>query len=446
MSPHYQPEVATCIFTGAPGEDPEDCTTHDHEEAEPPDGILAPSISYSDTQPPQVNARELHAFLESGWKFADWIATRVKECDFVEDEDFGVCVSNSRSKECGEEGKRRGGHNVKEYWLTLDAAKEFSMLERNNRGKLARRYFIDCEKRLRNRPAVQAIDFSDPLTTAKLYIEAEEGKRLALAELSTTRLTLDTTTKQLGRAVIEKDEQTRKSDAIGRAVAREKESKILSGWLKEVSRITGVGPNRGLKILQAYGILCRKKVEGCSNTDEPGITTPYLDKEWLCYKLQPAVGKTITEDKIGDDGEVVAGADGKPEKVVVEVLDAAGDQVQVNSRTVKVTPKGCEHILKLLSTCDETLLWRLIDLVKVPELRVLRGRYTFSEHHNFAHKMFPKSSDTVRRMIRFVKPAHPFEIWVAWIYAESTGPEKLVGRGYTLEQAYRELAKVVAAY
>jgi hypothetical protein len=138
-------------------------------------------------------------------------------------------------------------------------------------------------------------------------------------------------------------------------------------------------------------------VEGCSNTDEPGITTAYLDKEWLCYKLQPAVGKTITEVEIGGDGEVVIGADGKPAKVVVEVLDAAGDQVRVNSRTVKVTPKGCEHILKLLSTCDETLLWRLIDLVKVPELRVLRGRYTFSEHHNFAHKMFPKSSDTVRR-------------------------------------------------
>jgi hypothetical protein len=120
--------------------------------------------------------------------------------------------------------------------------------------------------------------------------------------------------------------------------------------------------------------------------------------------------------------------------------------VRVNSRTVKVTPKGCEHILKLLSTCDETLLWRLIDLVKVPELRVLRGRYTFSEHHNFAHKMFPKSTATVRRMVRFVKPTHPFEIWEAWIYAESTGPEKLIGRGLTLEQAYRELAKVVSAY
>jgi hypothetical protein len=477
--------------------------------------------------------------------------------DFVENENFGVCVSNSRSKECGVESKERGGSNAEECWLTANASEVvldadtgelipreldgFVIHQRAKDGYVnvtamckaagkkvndyvrlsSTQQFIEelqsvagipatllvvtkqhghaaeqgtwahpdvavnlaqwCSAKFAvavsrwvrdwmttgKTPTIPALDISDPhsmmvwlnqATSIALQKTAENQKlnaaltltqrNLGVAAQDLTKAKEDLNVKelQLSHAVVEKDEQTRKVDAVGRAVALEKESKILSGWLKEVSRITGVGPNRGLKILQAYGILCRKKVEGCSNTDEPGISTPYLDKEWLCYKLQPAVGKTITENKIGDDGEVVVGADGRPVKVVVEVLDAAGDQVQVNSRTVKITPKGCEHILKLLSTCDETLLWRLIDLVKVPELRILRGRYTFSEHHNFAHKMFPNSSDTVRRMIRFVKPEHPFTVWVAWAYAESTGPEKLVGRGPTLEMAYKDLAKAVSQY
>lgn len=94
-----------------------------------------------------------------------------------------------------------------------------------------------------NTPTAPAVDFSDPLTTAKLYIEAEEGKRLALAQLADTRLTLETTShelvvtkanldvkeEELGVAVIEKQKEERKAAAMARAVALEAESKILSG-------------------------------------------------------------------------------------------------------------------------------------------------------------------------------------------------------------------------
>ena len=41
------------------------------------------------------------------------------------------------------EQKGRGGHNKMEYALTIDAAKEISMVEGNERGKKARRYFIE---------------------------------------------------------------------------------------------------------------------------------------------------------------------------------------------------------------------------------------------------------------------------------------------------------------
>ncbi len=43
-----------------------------------------------------------------------------------------------------------------EYHLTLDMAKELSMVERNKKGRQARRYFIECEKKLRN----QSVDYS----------------------------------------------------------------------------------------------------------------------------------------------------------------------------------------------------------------------------------------------------------------------------------------------
>ena len=82
-----------------------------------------------------VNARELHAFLEVKSKFADWFKNRVSEFGFVENSDF---VSVSKILESG-------GRSI-EYYISIDMAKELSMLERNDKGKQARLYFIECER------------------------------------------------------------------------------------------------------------------------------------------------------------------------------------------------------------------------------------------------------------------------------------------------------------
>ena len=85
-----------------------------------------------------VNARELHAFLEVQTRFNDWIAARINEYGFIENQDFVSFTENPV--------KIQRGRPSKEYQISLDMAKELAMVERNEKGKQARQYFIGCEK------------------------------------------------------------------------------------------------------------------------------------------------------------------------------------------------------------------------------------------------------------------------------------------------------------
>jgi phage anti-repressor protein len=83
----------------------------------------------------------LHEFLEVGKDFSTWIKDRVEQYDFVENQDFVI-----DSPILGNQNSRGGDRKSKEYHLTIDMAKELSMVERNAKGKQARQYFIECEK------------------------------------------------------------------------------------------------------------------------------------------------------------------------------------------------------------------------------------------------------------------------------------------------------------
>ncbi|BAT32597.1 phage antirepressor Ant [Escherichia coli] len=95
------------------------------------------------------NARDLHAFLGVKKVFAAWITNRISEYEFIENQDY-ILLSN-----LGKQTSGRGGHNRKDYHLTLDTAKELAMVEHNEKGRQIRRYFIECEKKLRNIQPVQ---------------------------------------------------------------------------------------------------------------------------------------------------------------------------------------------------------------------------------------------------------------------------------------------------
>lgn len=95
-----------------------------------------PQIQPHDTLIQAVNARELHAFLKSRQDFSTWIKNRIADYDFVENQDF---VRFHKKMEAN-------NATLIEYAITLDMAKELSMVERNEQGKMARRYFIECER------------------------------------------------------------------------------------------------------------------------------------------------------------------------------------------------------------------------------------------------------------------------------------------------------------
>ncbi|MDH0423653.1 antA/AntB antirepressor family protein [Delftia tsuruhatensis] len=81
--------------------------------------------------------RDLHKHLSPGTDFNHWIARRIEEYDFEEGKDFQSFLTEST-----------GGRPPKEYIVSIGMAKELAMVERTPKGKEARLYYIECERRV----------------------------------------------------------------------------------------------------------------------------------------------------------------------------------------------------------------------------------------------------------------------------------------------------------
>lgn len=116
------------------------------------------------------NARDLHAFLGVKKVFAAWITNRISEYEFIENQDY-ILLSN-----LGKQTSGRGGHNRKEYHLTLDTAKELAMVERNEKGRQIRRYFIECEKKLRSMQPAQQFTDEEIILLCYMQVQMENAQ------------------------------------------------------------------------------------------------------------------------------------------------------------------------------------------------------------------------------------------------------------------------------
>lgn len=173
-----------------------------------------------------VSARELYEFLgydRSQW--ARWYQTNIEKNEFaVENEDYQTIDMMSN------------GNNTKDFALTIDFAKEISMLARNEKGKQARLYFIACEKKLKEE---QRNKFPIPRTYSEaLLLAANQAKQI------------ETQTKQL-------EEQKPKVEFFDQ-VTDSKDAIDMGSCAKVLNM--GIGRNRLFEFLRNEGVLQRTNI------------------------------------------------------------------------------------------------------------------------------------------------------------------------------------------
>ena len=103
------------------------------------------SIYENNSKERLINAREMFYILRgenTKTKYNDWIKDRITKYKFEKNIDFiGFSLKNE---------KPIGGRPTKEYYLTIDTAKEICMIENNDNGRRIRKYFIEVEKRYKH--------------------------------------------------------------------------------------------------------------------------------------------------------------------------------------------------------------------------------------------------------------------------------------------------------
>lgn len=137
-------------------------------------------ITYNNDRP-AVSARDLHDFLEVKTAYKDWFP-RMCEYGFTEGEDFCSFLSEST-----------GGRPAQDAVLTIDMAKEICMIQRNEKGKLARQYFLQIEKDWNSPEKVMARALQiagDKLKKLEAKVEADAPKVLFADAVSASKTSI----------------------------------------------------------------------------------------------------------------------------------------------------------------------------------------------------------------------------------------------------------------
>lgn len=99
-------------------------------------------INYDNPERPTVSGRELHEFLEVETPYKQWFE-RMREYGFEERKDFYTFLCESS-----------GGRPATDHQLTIPMAKELCMIQRNEKGKQARQYFLAVEEQWNSPDAI----------------------------------------------------------------------------------------------------------------------------------------------------------------------------------------------------------------------------------------------------------------------------------------------------
>lgn len=191
-------------------------------------------VNYN-TDQPTVSARELHEFLEVKTAYKDWFP-RMREYGFAKGRDFNPL----KNEQVRFEGNRRSKTHRRRCRITIDMAKELCMLQRNERGKQARQYFLQLER-----------DWNSP--------EKVMARALQIAEKK-----INTLSAELSKATVQNTIMQPKSDYFDELVERN----TLTNF-RETANQLGVGQ----KVLVNF-LLEKKYIY----RDKKGKIMPYADK------------------------------------------------------------------------------------------------------------------------------------------------------------------------
>lgn len=118
-----------------------------------------------------LSARELHEFLESNERFSKWFE-RMVSYGFSNGIDFttaqkSTLVNNGAQRE------------LQDHQITIEMAKEIAMIQRSDKGKQARKYFIECEKQLRQPQSMEDMMIYQLKEMKRIRIAAENAEKMA---------------------------------------------------------------------------------------------------------------------------------------------------------------------------------------------------------------------------------------------------------------------------
>ena len=131
----------------------------------------------------------------------------------------------------------QGGRPTSEYALSLDAAKEISMMSQCERGKQARRYFIECEKRLLNPKASNLLeDKLRAATWAVSFLNMNEASKLQLAKAVLEPLGLPSPDYVASKGVMHSASELLKRFGSKMSALKFNQQMVKLGFLKEETR------------------------------------------------------------------------------------------------------------------------------------------------------------------------------------------------------------------
>ena len=232
-----------------------------------------------------VSARNLHEGLEIDTKFIDWFK-RMLKYGFEENEDYFKYEYQVQSQ------KRERTYIETDYILKIDCAKEIAMIQRNEKGKQIRKYFIECEKQLKDISTKDKYISEIDIAKAELSLVEVTAKLLNLNDSSKLALATNVyenhniPTNLLPQYTKSKDRILPVSDLLKKnyinmsAIAFNK-LLVEKGILKECTRKTSNGGNKKFKMLvdTEWG-------ENLVNPKCPKETQPMYYQDKFCELLK----------------------------------------------------------------------------------------------------------------------------------------------------------------